>query len=61
LSLPKDGGTFSRMFPSELVLKTPVESLAFHNLFDSDWDKHLPKVVSYKNEEDVSSLSESEY
>jgi hypothetical protein len=61
LSLPKVGNIFLRMFPSELVLKTPVESLAFHGLFDSDWDKHLPKVVNHKNEEDVSLSSESEY
>jgi hypothetical protein len=61
LSLPKCGGIFPRMFPSKLILKTPVDSLAFHSLFNSDWDKHLSKVVNHKNEEDVSSLSESEY
>jgi hypothetical protein len=49
------------MFPSELDLKTPEDSLAFHSLFNSDWDNHLPKVVNHKNEEDVSSSSESEY
>jgi hypothetical protein len=61
LSLPKGGGTFPRMFPSELDLKTPVSSLAYHSFFNSDWDSHLPKVVNHKNEEDVSSSSESEY
>jgi hypothetical protein len=59
LSLPKRGGIFPRMFPSELVLKTPVSS-AFHSLSHSDLDKHLPKVVNHKEEEDVSSSSEYE-
>jgi hypothetical protein len=41
------------MFPSELNLETPVESLIYHSLFDPDWDKHLPKVVNHKKEEEI--------
>jgi hypothetical protein len=54
--------SFLRVFiPSELILKTPVESVAIPELLNSGWDDHLPKVVNLRVEEDVSSLSESEY
>jgi hypothetical protein len=49
------------MFPSELVLKTPVDSLAIRDILNSDCDGNLPKVVNKRIEEDVSSSSESEY
>jgi hypothetical protein len=62
LSPPKVGDDLTKViFPSELDLKTPVDSLVYHTLFDPDWDKHLPKVVNHKKEEDISSSSESEY
>jgi hypothetical protein len=62
LSPPKVGDVLTKVtFPSELDLKTPVDSLVYHTLFDLDWDKHLPKVVNCKKEEDISSSSESEY
>jgi hypothetical protein len=62
LSLSKMGDDNSRVvFPSELNLKTPVDSLVYHTLFDPDWVKYLPKVIKHKKEEDVSSLSEPEY
>jgi hypothetical protein len=60
LSIAGDGLT-KVIFPSELDLKTPVDSLVYHTLFDPDWDKHLLKVVNHKKEEDISSSSESEY
>jgi hypothetical protein len=62
LSLSKMGDDHSRVvFPSELNLKTPVDSLVYHTLFDPDWVKYLPKVIKHEKEEDVSSSSEPEY
>jgi hypothetical protein len=59
LSLSITGDVLMKaIFPSELDLKIPVDSLVYHTLFDPDWDKHLPKVVNHKKEEDVSSSSE---
>jgi hypothetical protein len=60
LSIAGDGLT-KVIFLSELDLKTPVDSLVYHTLFDPDWDKHLPKVVNHKKEKDISSSSESKY
>jgi hypothetical protein len=56
------GNDHSRVaFPSEFDLKTPVDSLVYHTLFDPDWVKYLPKVVNHGKEEDVSSSGEPEY
>jgi hypothetical protein len=61
LSVTKTGNnSAAAVFPSELDLSTPVDSLLYHTLFDPDWDKYLPKVVKVRKEEDVSS-SELEY
>jgi hypothetical protein len=62
LSLAKTGGDHNKVvFPSELNLGTPVDSLVYHTLFDLDWVKYLPKLVNYEKEEDVSSSGEPEY